>query len=233
LDLVDHHELLEWPQGRLRFGKASQAVWVFKIEIVEGVRGYKLAGEGRFATLPGTKQGYDAAPPQGGTDQRRVSFAVDHVSIIYHENSEVIAEFSISTETLDLRPAACQNRPDAIAVGDSLFQHAPELGYFNVALAAGHHKRAIIFEIPAPLHHLFVVPGRRILAELLVRYAIHVGAQVIACLVGRFVYEGLLFEIPDWFFGCTENWLLHGGSYRTKTLASMLGRGAQRAASQF
>src|SRR5262249_44798413 len=87
--------------------------------------------------------------------------------------------------------SACggQSRAHAIAIGNAYFQHTTELGYVHVALAAGDHKSAVFTEIAAPLDDLLVSPGGLVLANLLVRNAIHVGAQVDAGLVRTLVDE--------------------------------------------
>src|ERR1700694_1051535 len=108
-----------------------------------------------------------------------------------------------------LLPACRQSAAHPFSVGYGQFQHAPELSYIHVTLAACGHKGAIVLEIPAPLNYLVIGPGRRILEHLLVRYPVHVGAQGLAGLLGEFTHKRLLFEVPDGLFGTTENWLLH------------------------
>src|SRR5260370_16462574 len=81
-----------------------------------------------------------------------------------------------------------------------MFQYTAELGNIHVALAASNHQGTVVLEVAAPVNYLSVGPLRGIPAHLFVRHPVEVGAQVDAGLVGVFVHERLLLEIPDGLF---------------------------------
>ena len=60
LGIVNHHQLLQRTQSRVRLGEACQALRVLQIEVVEGIGRYNLAGERGLAALPRTEQGHYA-----------------------------------------------------------------------------------------------------------------------------------------------------------------------------
>src|SRR5262249_19191741 len=95
--------------------------------------------------------------------------------------------------------------PNAIPIRNCLSQHTAKLCDVDVALAAGEHQIAVVFEVVAPGDNLLIRPVRRILAHLLIRHAVHVGPQVVAGFVRTLVDKRLLFEVPYR--------LLHDGEY--------------------
>ena len=78
LNLINHHQFLEWTQSGVGLGQTSEALGILEIEVVERVGRDKLAGEGGLAALSGTQKRNHAAAPQGGADQRNVGETDDH-----------------------------------------------------------------------------------------------------------------------------------------------------------
>src|SRR5262249_1125257 len=102
-----------------------------------------------------------------------------------------------------------QRWSDAVAISDGLLQHAPELLGVDIALATGDHHGAIVAKIAPPLRDLIVAAGALVLADLFIRDAIDVRAQVDAGLVRTLVHERLLLKIPDG--------LLHSAKHLTQS----------------
>src|SRR5580704_17191106 len=84
--------------------------------------------------------------------------------------------------------------PNPVPIPNALLQQLPVLANLDIPLRADQKQRAVIPEVAVPFGHLVVAPGGRILAHLVFRHPIEIGAQVHARFVGRLMR--LLLEVP-------------------------------------
>jgi hypothetical protein len=78
LYFIDNNQAFEGTEGCRWFGQAGQALRLLKIKVVQRVRGDKVTGERRFATLTRSKDGDGTAATQGRPDEGDIGLTVNY-----------------------------------------------------------------------------------------------------------------------------------------------------------